>query len=75
MSITGLKSGAFQSTLEAMRQRLIDKQNAGAAKIAAKGEEAAVQIDAAVSNAEAKIDREVSDVLQDFSEFTNGGPA
>jgi hypothetical protein len=28
-----------------------------------------------VSNAEAKIDREVSDVLQDFSEFTNGGPA
>jgi len=75
MSITGLKSGAFHGAIEALRQRLIDKQTQGNAKIAAKGEEAATQIDAAVSNAEAKIDREVSDVLQDFSEFTNGGPA
>ena len=75
MSITGLKSGAFQNTIEALRQRLIDKQTQGAAKIAAAGEQGAAKIDEAVNNAEAKIDKEVSEVLQDFSEFTNGGPA
>lgn len=75
MSITGLKSGAFHGTIEALRQRLIDKQNQGAAKIAAAGEVGAAKIDEAVNSAEAKIDKEVSEVLQDFSEFTNGGPA
>ena len=75
MSITGLQSGAFKAQMEAMRQRLIDKQTAGGAKIVAAGEAAAAKIDEAVSNAEAKIDSEVSSVLQDFSEFTNGGPA
>jgi hypothetical protein len=75
MSITGLKSGAFHGTIEALRQRLIDKQNQGAAKIAAAGELGAAKIDEAVNSAEAKIDKEVSEVLQDFSEFTNGGPA
>lgn len=75
MSITGLKSGAFQNTIESLRQRLIDKQNQGAAKIAAAGEMGAAKIDEAVNSAEAKIDKEVSDVLQDFSDFTNGGPA
>jgi hypothetical protein len=75
MSITGLKSGAFHGTIEALRQRLIDKQNQGAAKIAAAGEMGAAKIDQAVNSAEAKIDKEVSEVLQDFSEFTNGGPA
>jgi hypothetical protein len=74
MSITGLKSGAFHGTIEALRQRLIDKQNQGAAKIAAAGEMGAAKIDEAVNNAESKIDKEVSEVLQDFSEFTNGGP-
>jgi hypothetical protein len=74
MSITGLKAGAFHGTIEALRQRLIDKQSQGAAKIAAAGEAGAVKIDEAVNNAEAKIDKEVSEVLQDFSEFTNGGP-
>lgn len=75
MSITGLKAGAFQGTIEALRQRLIDKQSQGAAKIAAAGEMGAAKIDEAVNSAEAKIDREVSEVLQDFSDFTNGGPA
>jgi hypothetical protein len=75
MSITGLKSGAFHGTIEALRQRLIDKQSQGAAKIAAAGEMGAAKIDEAVNSAEAKIDKEVSEVLQDFSEFTNGGPA
>jgi len=75
MSITGLQSGAFKAQMEALRQRLIDKQTAGGAKIVAAGEAAAVKIDEAVSNAEAKIDKEVSEVLQDFSSFTNGGPA
>ena len=75
MSITGLQSGAFKAQMEAMRQRLIDKQTAGGAKIVAAGEAAAVKIDEAVLNAEQKIDKEVSEVLQDFSEFTNGGPA
>ena len=74
MSITGLKTGAFHGTIEALRQRLIDKQNQGAAKIAAAGELGAAKIDEAVNSAEAKIDKEVSEVLQDFSEFTNGGP-
>lgn len=74
MSITGLQQGAFQGTIEALRQRLIDKQSQGAAKIAAAGEAGAAKIDEAVSNAEAKIDKEISEVLQDFSPFTNGGP-
>jgi hypothetical protein len=74
MSITGLKSGAFQDSLAAMRQRLIDKQAAGVAVIHTAAATAEAQINEAVTNAESKVTKEVADALQEFAQFTNGGP-
>lgn len=74
MSITGLKSGAFEAKLAEMKQKLIDKQMQGLAKIDGAERAAAVKIDAATSGAAAKIDKEVEDALAEFAAFTNGGP-
>jgi hypothetical protein len=38
-------------------------------------DEAASEIKNTISGVKAKIKSEVSDALQEFSEFTNGGPA
>jgi hypothetical protein len=75
MSITGLQGGAFQAALTQLKQRMADKQNSAVASIAAGMAAGESKIDAAVSGVTAKIDAEVSEALQEFSTFTNGGPA
>lgn len=75
MSITGLKSGAFKAMLDEMKSEIGGLQNQGVADVKAATAEAAAEIKSTVENVKAKIKAEVSDALQDFSEFTNGGPA
>lgn len=74
MSITGLQSGAFQTALTQLKQRMVDKQNSAVASIAAGMAAGEAKIDAAVNGVTAKIDAEVSDALQEFATFTNGPP-
>jgi hypothetical protein len=75
MSITGLQSGAFKEELAKMKQKLLDEQMQGLAQINGASQEAAAKIQAATSGAAAKIKSEVEDAMQEFAEFTNGGPA
>lgn len=75
MSITGLKSGAFKAMLEEMKAEIGGLQSQGMAEVKTATAEAAQEIKATVDNVKAKIKSEVADALQDFSEFTNGGPA
>jgi hypothetical protein len=74
MSITGLKSGAFEAKLAEMKRKLSETQNQGLAKIDGAEQAASAKIDAATSGAAAKIDKEVEDALAEFAAFTNGGP-
>lgn len=75
MSITGLKSGAFKAMLEDMKTEIGALQSQGVADVKAATVEASTEIKATVENVKAKLKAEVAEVLQEFSEFTNGGPA
>lgn len=75
MSITGLKSGAFQDMLVKMRQEIADAQNQGVNDVMAAKDQAAAEIKSTIAGVKDKIKSEVADALQEFSEFTNGGPA
>jgi hypothetical protein len=76
MSITGLKSGAFQDMLAQMRKEIADAQNQGVADEHGNAkDQAAAEIKTTISGVKDKIKSEVADALQEFSEFTNGGPA
>lgn len=74
MSITGLQSGAFKSLLAEMKQEIAAAQNQGVADVKAAKDAATVEIKTTISSVKAKIESEVSDALQEFAEFTNGGP-
>jgi hypothetical protein len=74
MSITGLKSGAFKAMLEEMKSEIGNLQSQGVADVKAATVEAATEIQTTVNNVKAKLKSEVADALQEFSEFTNGGP-
>lgn len=75
MSVTGLQSGAFKAKLAEMKQKMLDAQNQGLAQVDAAQTEAKNEIDTAIAGVASKIKSEVADALQEFSEFTNGGPA
>lgn len=75
MSITGLQSGAFQAKLAEMKKRFADKQNEGLARVDTAVEAGNAKIDQAVAGVEAKMNKEIEDSLQEFAQFTNGGPA
>lgn len=74
MSITGIQSGAFQSKLAEMRQKMGDKQASALAKIDNTVTAGMAQLDAAADNAATKAQKEIDDALQEFATFTNGGP-
>lgn len=74
MSITGLKSGAFKAMLEQMKAEIGDIQSQGVADVKAATIEASTEIKATVNNVKAKLKSEVAEALQEFAEFTNGGP-
>ena len=75
MSITGLTSGAFQAKLAEMKQKMLDKQAAGLAKMDSAVSEGAAKLEAATDGVIAKIGNEIDDQLAEFAQFTNGGPA
>lgn len=75
MSITGLQSGAFQAKLAEMKQRMVEKQNSALSRVDAATVAGHAKIDEAISGVEAKISKEIEDSLQEFAQFTNGGPA
>ena len=75
MSITGLKSGAFRAMLEEMKTEIGALQSQGVADVKAATVEAATEIKSTVDNVKAKLKSEVAEALQEFAEFTNGGPA
>jgi uncharacterized protein YbaP (TraB family) len=75
MSITGLKSGAFQDMLAQMRKEIADAQNQGVADVMAAKDQAAAEIKTTISGVKDKIKSEVADALQEFAEYSNGGPA
>jgi hypothetical protein len=74
MSITGLKSGAFKAMLEEMKTEIGSLQSQGVADVKAATVQAASDIKTTVDNVKAKLKSEVADALQEFAEFTNGGP-
>lgn len=74
MSITGLKSGAFKAMLEEMKTEIGMIQSQGVADVKAATVQAASDIKTTVDNVKAKLKSEVADALQEFAEFTNGGP-
>lgn len=58
-----------------LRKRVADKQMQGIAKIGNAVTAGEAKIDAAVANIEAKVDKEISASLQEFAQYSNGGPA
>lgn len=75
MSITGLQSGAFKSLLAEMKEEIATAQTQGIADVKAAKDSATAEIKTTISGVRDKIKSEVSDALQEFAEFTNGGPA
>lgn len=75
MSITGLQSGAFKSMLEDLKKEIAAAQNQGVADVVAAKDAAKTEITNTIAGVKDKIKSEVSDALQEFAQFTNGGPA
>lgn len=72
MSITGLQSGAFKLLLAEMKQEIAAAQTQGIADVKAAKNSAATEIKNTIASVKSRIKSEVSDALQEFSEFTNG---
>lgn len=58
-----------------MRKEIADAQVQGVADVKAAKDQATVTIKTTISGVKAKIKSEVDDALQEFAEFSNGGPA
>jgi hypothetical protein len=75
MSITGLQQGAIQAKLAEVRQKAQERLNQGLNKIGSAQEQGLAKVDQAVDGVVEKINKEVDDQLQEFAQYTNGGPA
>ncbi len=74
-NITGLVGGAFQAKLAEMRVKIADRQKVALARIDGAVVSGASRIEAAADDVAQKVDKEISAALQEFSQFSNGGPA
>jgi hypothetical protein len=58
-----------------MKQKMVEKQAAGLAKLDGAMEIAGAKLEAAADGVVAKFEKGVEDQLAEFAQFTNGGPA
>jgi hypothetical protein len=74
MSISGYEPGSIRARMDALKKSGKDRRDAALAKLdeAGKAHEA---VSAEIERVAGQIEKEADAALQEFSEFTNGGPA
>ena len=76
MSITGIKSGEFQTALAEMRNKIGEGRAKAISKIGAVVESNQAKFEQAADAAAAKAQREIDEALAEFAiDGDNGGPA
>lgn len=73
-SITGFEPGAIRAKLDELKTKARDRRAQSMAKLEAAHQKVA-SVDAEIEKVAAQIEKEADDGLQEFAEFTNGGPA
>jgi hypothetical protein len=74
MSITGLQGGVLKAKLSEIKQNAQKRLADGIAKIEDAHTSGLARVDAEMDGVVKKINKEIDDQLQEFAEFTNGGP-
>lgn len=75
MSITGLQGGVLKAKLSEIKQNAQKRLADGIARIEGAHTSGLARVDAEMDGVVKKINKEIDDQLQEFAEFTNGGPA
>jgi hypothetical protein len=73
MSVTGFEPGAIRAKLDGLKQKARDRRAQSMAKLDA-AHEMVASVDAEIEKVAAQIEKEAAAGLQEFAEFTNGGP-
>ena len=74
MSISGYEPGAIKAKLDALKTQGKIRRDAALAKLEQAGSKHEA-VSAEIENVATQIEKEADAALQEFSEFTNGGPA
>jgi hypothetical protein len=74
MSITGFEPGSIKAKLEALKQKAKDLREASLAKLDEAGTKHEA-VNAELDRIAAQVSKEADDALQEFAQFSNGGPA
>jgi hypothetical protein len=73
MSVTGYKPGAIRAALDAAKRQAQEELTAAMGTLS-EAQTKAAEVPAAIKQVAGQIKREAEDALQEFAEFTNGGP-
>lgn len=74
MSVTGYKPGAIKAALEAAKKQAQEELTAAMGTLS-EAQVKAAEVPAAIKAVAGQIKKEAEDALQEFAEYTNGGPA
>ena len=73
MSVTGYKPGAIKAALEAAKKQAQEELTAAMGTLS-EAQVKAAEVPAAIKAVAGQIKKEAEDALQEFAEYTNGGP-
>ena len=74
MSISGYEPGSIRARMEALKKSGKDRRDQAIAKLEGAGKKHE-DVSAEIERVAAQIEKEAEDALQEFAEFSNGGPA
>lgn len=74
MSISGYEPGSIRARLDALKKAGKDRRDQAIAKLDGAGRKHE-EVSAEIERVAVQIEKEADAALQEFSEFTNGGPA
>lgn len=73
MSVSGYEPGAIRDKLNALKQHGKQRRDAALAKLEEAGQKHE-HVSEEIERVAGQIEKEASDALQEFAEFSNGGP-
>ena len=74
MSVSGYEPGAIRAKLDALKKQGKDRRDQAIAKLDEAGKKHE-DVSAEIERVATQIEKEADAALQEFSEFSNGGPA
>jgi DNA anti-recombination protein RmuC len=74
MSVSGYEPGSIRARLDALKKSGKDRRDQAISKLDEAGKKHE-EVSAEIERVAGQIEKEAADALQEFAEFSNGGPA